>query len=615
MKLNKYIGIAVMPLLFTACENDMMESMQQKNQPIYTLSGIMDKGVNSRAQIQLGNPDESGEIFMWNEGDCFNLYQGGPDSEVTFNISSSYTGNKSTATFSSENPVYPGTYVAVYPQVKFDEENRFIFEPQTELDFSKAVTQEEKDAVWKEYFKNNMFMIAQGELTMDGPNALQFEQQCALIRITYHNKSGKDQVLNYVSLCGQNQFYGAYRHQNMDLMGHMGSSTSWYQLNFNGMQVAANESTDFYIFIFPNEFGENGIMEMYFSVQGGNRSVSVPVSELAAANNGAKGFEAGMRYWFDVTATSGGAVLSKNYSTTPITFKNVEFAKALQGVLGSDMVSIDEKTGYGTMIEGDVMNITTLDFGNAYQFTSLEGIENFKNLNYLVYYGGSLTECDLSKNTKLQVLDVENNQNLTSMNISNCHELHTIYVSNTGLTSLNIPNKAKINTLAYSKTALSFDLEEFTNLYHLQIMHNGLTSLDMIPATIKARLIGLTCSYNSIESIDLSEFTNLSDLSIAYNNLKSLDLSPAYHLTNLSCYANYIERLDISSSDINSLSCGSQKDDITLILVANDQQKDRWRNDWCHWSENQNAYLEGEEPKDIPEGGGTGKDFENGGEF
>ena len=43
MKLNKYIGIAVMPLLFTACENDMMESMQQKNQPIYTLSGIMDK--------------------------------------------------------------------------------------------------------------------------------------------------------------------------------------------------------------------------------------------------------------------------------------------------------------------------------------------------------------------------------------------------------------------------------------------------------------------------------------------------------------------------------------------------------------------------------------------
>lgn len=636
MKLNKYIGIAVMPLLFAACQNDEMDDMQQ-NQPIYTLSGIMDKGVNSRAQIQLGNPDESGEIFMWNEGDCFNLYQGGPETEVTFNISSSYTGNQSSATFSSENPVYPGTYVAVYPQVEFDEENRFIFNLQTELDFSNAITQEAKDAVWKEYFKNNMFMIAKGELNEEGTNSLQFEQQCALMRITYRNESGSDQVLNHIRL-GGNQYYGFYRHQNMDLMGSMGGITSWYQVNFNGLQVAAGESTDIYVLFFGYNFEENGNIEIYFSVQGGDRSVSLPVSELAAANNGASGFEAGMRYWFDVTATKGGAVLSKNYSTKPIVFEDPEFAKVLQGVLGSDMVTIDEEKGYATMMEGDVLNIYELNF-NYYPepITSLAGIEKFENLRTFNCIESNLTECDLSqnkllenlrldsnkltkidlsKNTNLKLLQISNNQELSSVNLSNCFSIQFIDVSNTGLTSMSIPFKGLIRYLNYGNTKLSFELDQFPALTSLGIQYLGLHSLDMIPSSVKAQLIELVCHNNSIESIDLNEFPRLEYLHISENNLTTLDLTPTSNMHWLYCDRNYMDRLDISSlNDIYTLNCGNQKDDISLTLIANDNQKYRWRTDWCNYSANQNAYLEGEKPVEVPEGNGNGNDFETGGEF
>lgn len=597
MKLNKYIGIAVMPLLFTACENDMMESMQQKNQPIYTLSGIMDKGVNSRAQIQLGNPDESGEVFMWNEGDQFNLYQGGPESEMTFSISTSYSGNQSSATFSSETPAYPGKYVAVYPTVELDEENRFIFDFDTNLDFSKAVTQKEKDEVWKEYFKNNMYMIAQGELTAEGPNAIKFEQQCVLTRITYKNMSGSDQVLNYVSLCGQNQFYGTWRRQNMDMMGGSGAISSWHQLNFNGLQVAAGESTDIYILSFPSDFGENGIMEMYFSMPSGDRSVKVPVSEISANNGGATGFKEGMRYWFEVTSTKGGAVLSKHYSTKPITFKNVEFAKALQEELGSDMVTIDEATGYGTMIEGDLTSITHLNFSNkGYSLLkTLDGIENFKNLTYLSCAAVGLTECDLSQNTKLEILDMGANNELATLNIDNCTQLEHISLGYTALTTLNIPNKENVKSLGYGGTALSFNLNEFPNLTSLSLENSELESLDMIPSAIKAQLEDLTVYNNSLTSIDLTEYPNL---------------------TQLRCNENYIERLDISSLQrLELLDCGQQKDNITLILIANENQKNSWRSEWSKWQNNANAYLEGEEPKDIPEGGGTGNDFENGGEF
>ena len=643
MKLNKYIGIAVMPMLFAACQNDVLdEGMQLQDQPIYSLSGKMDKGVNSRAQIQLGNPDESGEIFMWNEGDRFNLYQGGPETEVTFGISSDYSetaeGDKSTATFSSDVPVYPGSFVAVYPTVPV-EDNRFVFEFQRNLDFSGAVTQEEKDAVWKEYFKNNMFMVARGELTTEGPNAIQFEHQAALVRITYHNESGSDQVLDYVRLGGQNQYWGTWSKQNMDGTGGSGSITSWYDLQFNGLQVAAGESTDLYMFFFPAELNEDGIVQIYFSIQGrGERGVSLPAADIAAANGGAKRFQAGMRYWFDVTATKGGAVLSKNYSTAPITFENVEFAAALQKVLGPDMITIDPETGIGTMIEADVLTVTNLDFGyNNCKMTSMKGIENFKNLDYLYCVKGDVTECDLSQNinlrqvdlsqnlltamdlsqnARLYSLDLSHNNELTSLNIDNCVKLERLIVSETGLTSLNIPNKEGLWMLRYGRTALSFDLNEFPNLTYLSVYDLNLTSLDFIPSTLKAQLEFFECYDNQIESIDLTEFPSLWFLACYFNPLKSLDLTPVTKLEQLNCHSCYIEKLDITPlENLNTLYCGSQNDNITLILTATDAQKDRWRNEWSTDNLNDNAYLEGEEPKEIPGGGGTGNDFSSGGEF
>lgn len=625
MKLNKYIGMAVMPMLFAACQNDLAEeSIMQQDQPIYTLSGKMDKGVNSRAQIQLGNQDVASEIFMWNEGDSFALYQGGPETEVMFNISSDYSeaaeGDKSTATFSSDVPVYPGTYVAVYPKVPI-EDNGFVFDFQRNLDFSNATTKEAKDAVWKEYFKNNMFMIARGELTTEGPNALQFKHQCALARITYHNESGSDQVLNYVSLCGQNQYWGTWARKNMDGMGGGGSITSWYDLHFNGLQVAAGDSTDIYMFFFPAEINDDGVVELYFSVQGGDRSVKLPASDIAAANGGAERFQEGMRYWFDVTSTKGGAVLSKNYSTAPITFENLEFAAALQKVLGSDMITIDPATGFGTMIEADVLGITNLDFGwNDYQISSLKGIENFKNLNSLNCCATGLIECDLSQNTALRRLDLSHNQELTSVNIDGCLNLNDLTINEVGLTSINIPVKENLDCLRYGRTALSFDLKEFPNLIYLSVYDLNLTSLDLIPENLKAQLQFFECYDNEISSIDLTEFPNLTFLACYANPLKSLDLTPLTHLRELNCHSCYIERLDITPlENLQTLYCGQQNDGINLVLVATDVQKDRWRNEWSNpditWGLNKNVYLEGEEPVEVPEGSGTGNDFNNGGEF
>ena len=41
MKLNKYIWLAAMPMLFAACQNDTLDEGLQQKDGIYTLSGKM----------------------------------------------------------------------------------------------------------------------------------------------------------------------------------------------------------------------------------------------------------------------------------------------------------------------------------------------------------------------------------------------------------------------------------------------------------------------------------------------------------------------------------------------------------------------------------------------
>lgn len=644
MKQNRYISMAAMLMFFAACQNDIsVEDMQLQDQAIYTLSGRMGNRVNSRAQIQLGNQDVSGEYFMWNEGDSFLLYQG--TDGVTFNISSDYSetaeGDKTRAVFNTTTPVYAGNYLAFYPASIPVEEDRFVLEFQRNLNFVDAKTQAERDAVWKEYFRNNMFMMAQGELVSGDENALQFQHLAALARITYHNESGAEQTMFNFALRGD-QLYGTRKEYNMAGQHVAGGATTGFNMNLDGgLTIAAGDSIDLYLLFFPEQFRE-GDLELQFALNNGTRTASLPIADIAAANGDATGFQAGIRYWFDVTASKAGLVFSKDYSTAPIIIENVELSAALQSMYGPDMITIDAATGFGTMIEADVLGITRLDFGwGNYQIPSLKGIEHFKNLTFLSINSAGLAELDLSQNTKIVDVQLYDNQlvsldlsknlelgnlqlgsnyQLTSLNIDNCTQLWLLDVNETGLTSLNIPNKERIEILAYGRTALSFDLKEFPNVRNLSIYDLGLTSLDIIPKNVKEQLYQLQCYDNQIDSINLAEYPNMQYLSIYQNNFKSLDLTSAVNLQELNCHSCYIEKLDISPlENLRTLYCGQQKDNITLILIANDMQKEEWRNNWSlesnTWGLNDRAYLEGEEPKEIPEGSGAGSDFGNGGEF
>ena len=415
MRINKYIGLAVCSCFMAACQNDRLEVNQPLDSEKYTLIGqIVNNDANSRAQIELGC--QAGvEYFFWNEGDRFTLYQN-VNSELKaseFVISEDYKeadGGDQFAEFSSTTALTPKAgYTAVYPCPSTVTDNKVRLEIQRAVDFTTATTDAQKAEVWKNYFRNNMFMTASGMFSESGRNYIQFRHMCSLARITYINQTGSEQQINGVGLKGQN--LGFYMNYDLVNNGEAGSGSFLdYKLTTKGLKVADKDTVDIYLLFFPKAI-EKTDLEISILQSSGNKSLILPWRDLTATSG--DNFTAGMRYWFDVTDTESGLNWTKNMAEEGwIVFENKEFSNALYEALGSYKVSMTDE-GYAKIAEQHVNSTNVLDFSNiTCELSSLDGIETFKNLSTLKCNGLNLEMdvLDLSAFNALQHVEVWGNK-------------------------------------------------------------------------------------------------------------------------------------------------------------------------------------------------------------
>lgn len=638
--MNKYIGMAVCSWLMGACQNDEMDVMQPQDSEQYTLIGQIDNEyADSRAQIQFGNHMNNVEYFFWNEGDHFTLYQNLNNELVAsdFVISENYSeanGGALSAEFSSTTALTPSaSYTAVYPCPTTVTDNKVRLEILREIDFTSATTDEQREAAWKNYFNNNMFMTAKGTLSESGRNYVDFDHLCSLARITYINQTGSEQQINSINLKGQN--LGFYMNYNL-ISGEEAGSGSFidYKFTTKNLTVADKDTVDLYIFFFPKAI-EQADLQISINQPTGTKTVSLPSKDILFANGNRPSFTAGMRYWFDLTDTKDGLDWSKNLAVdNVITFENKELSTALHSVLGNYKVKMTAE-GYAQMSKEHISQVQSLDFNwKGLTISSLAGIEHFVNLQELYCNTVGLVSCDLSKNTNLRYIDFAFNsqmetlnlsantrleyaylagcKKLKTLNIDACTNLKTIVLNNcSALTSVNIPNKADLLTLNYASTGLSFDLTQFTSLSDLNCSYTGLTSLN-IPQDMKSRLKNLGCDGINLGTLNLSEYPNLTSLSCTYTGISTLDLSKVPNLIVLYCKANKIKVLDITPlNNLQYLGCGDQADNIVLQLKVTDAQKATWESNWSTNSGNKNVVLYG----GVTDNSGSGNDFNNGGEF
>ena len=89
-------------------------------------------------------------------------------------------------------------------------------------------------------------------------------------------------------------------------------------------------------------------------------------------------------------------------------------------------------------------------------------------------------------------------------------------------------------------------IEDFTALTYLSCMFNNLTNLDVSQNTA---LFQLVCNYNQLTSLDLSQNTALYNFTCSSNQLTSLNVSQNTALTQLNCDYNQLTSLDVRNGN------------------------------------------------------------------
>ena len=177
--------------------------------------------------------------------------------------------------------------------------------------------------------------------------------------------------------------------------------------------------------------------------------------------------------------------------------------------------------------------------------TSLTGIELFPNLTRLECDDNNLSSLDVSNNTALTYLYCQKNH-LSSLNVSNNTALENLACNINNISSLDVSNNTALMILFCTHNNLSnLDVSNNTALKDLTCYNNNISNLDISKNTA---LTELNCRANDLSSLDVSYNTALTRLDCSWNNISSLDVSYNTALAHLTCYNNNISQLNVSKT-------------------------------------------------------------------
>ena len=195
------------------------------------------------------------------------------------------------------------------------------------------------------------------------------------------------------------------------------------------------------------------------------------------------------------------------------------------------------------------------------EISDLTGIGYLKNLKKLGCWG-----------TKIKVLDVSGNPNLSEIQ---CHD-------NSDLASLIVKGAGALTFLKCNDTNIaSIDVSENPNLETLVCQNNS--SLGSLIVKGASSLKQIDCSKTGISSLDVSENHNLTELKCMESaNLASLTVNGANALSYLDCGDTKIGRLDVSgnnnlvslfcdNADLSELILGDAKNSLSVIYCDNNK--------------------------------------------
>ena len=225
---------------------------------------------------------------------------------------------------------------------------------------------------------------------------------------------------------------------------------------------------------------------------------------------------------------------------------------------------------------------------------SLAGIERFTNISLLTCQYYQLDSIDLSKNTRLETLDLSQNKFKDNfLDLSKNLNLESLNCHNCEINKIILPNTETIITINLSNNKLSgeLDLSPFKRLQNVNLSFNNLTGLTIADENditelnisenenlgefnfnILSKLIKLNCSNTNrknllinnlgylknlvfsnnqdLTEVDVSNCTKLEELICDNCSINELDLSTLTSLKFFNCSFNEIEHLEVKSDKL-----------------------------------------------------------------
>lgn len=226
----------------------------------------------------------------------------------------------------------------------------------------------------------------------------------------------------------------------------------------------------------------------------------------------------------------------------------------------------------GKVLTANIKDVTTLEVQGK-NISNLTGIEGFTKLEKLdigfidITKRNFVTNLDLSNNINLKWLNCSYNE-LSNINLSKNTALTVLMLENNKLTSLDISTNTLLYTLfCINNNITSINVSKNTSLTSLTLSQNRLTSLDL---SQNVDLKDLACNNNNLSSLIVSKNTVLEHLNVHGNHLTVLDVSNNPNLLVLNCFNNQLAKLDISNnSNLFNFWCNDNQ--LTNLNLKNGQ--------------------------------------------
>lgn len=250
------------------------------------------------------------------------------------------------------------------------------------------------------------------------------------------------------------------------------------------------------------------------------------------------------------------------------------------------------------------------DFGTVKDFS---GIEYFTNIVSLDLSGHDMKELDLSRNQKLEEIEIEECASLRTINLSENSYLQNLTLGdlpalesldlsgNSDLIYLELVNLPALETFCLPKTKTmaslrldnvsmnpELDLSNYDKLstftaYHMQfdsLNFNGCSSLKALnisglqlkELSVKdcMAMEDLDCAQNELVALDVSGMTKLKSLDCSRNQIQTLALNGNAKLENIICGYNQIKELAVSEcTQLINLEC--QENKIASLILGNEK--------------------------------------------